>query len=106
MAYITSRGFLLPRTAVEMDDSIWFNLWRKKLWPYHLLQPGDQLYWYESPSKRICGDRVPEVEAFSYSDLDFALDRLDAAFGVTIIDVSPILTASRTRGSASAIVSR
>ena len=85
MAYITSRGFLLPRTAVEMDDSIWFNLWRNKLWPYHALQPGDELYWYESPSKRIVWrTRVSQVEAFSYSDLDFALDRLDAAFGVTI----------------------
>jgi hypothetical protein len=53
VGYVTSRGFKLPDTTGDMDGSMWFNLWIKKLWPYDELEPGDDLYWYESPSRTI-----------------------------------------------------
>lgn len=82
--YVTSRGFLLPESRKEMGN-VWFSLWRNRLWPYDNLQPGDELYWYESPSKRIVWRTlVTQVEAFPYASLAAALDRVDEAFEVEI----------------------
>ncbi len=52
MEYITSRGFYLPDSAV-METSDWFNLWRKKYFPYNELLEGDVIYWYETKSQRL-----------------------------------------------------
>jgi hypothetical protein len=84
MTYVTSRGFPLPESADEMSQ-LWFNLWRPRLWPYNELRPGDELWWYESPTKRLrWRTRVINVEAFPYVSLKRALSHLDSAFGVTI----------------------
>lgn len=99
MGYVTSRGFKLPGTAGDMDGSMWFNLWRHKLWPYNVLQPGDDLYWYESPSRTIVWKtRVTQVEAFSYSDLNTALEQLDAAFGGHIDRQQPYIRGKPDEG--------
>jgi hypothetical protein len=80
--YITSRGFRLPETAGEMAVPSWFNLWTRRLWPYHELVPGDVLYWYERPRQRLVWrTRVVDVERFPYASKAAALDRLRAWFG-------------------------
>lgn len=81
--YVTSRS-RLPDAAEDMDY-LWFNVWQTRLWPYRELQPGDDLWWYESSSGRLrWHSRVARVEAFPYSGLDDALDRLDELFGTTV----------------------
>lgn len=67
MAVITSRNYVLPDDSDAFSNGLWFNLWTKKLWPYNDLEPGDTLYWYESPSKCIVWkSRVVEVLRFPY----------------------------------------
>ncbi len=53
MEYITSKSYVLPQSSQEFADSVWFNLWSRKYWPYHEIVAGDTVYWYETPSKRI-----------------------------------------------------
>ncbi len=80
--FVTSRGFRLPESPDEMGD-VWFSLWHNRLWPYEELREGDDLYWYETPTKRIVWrTRVVKVDAFPYESLDAAVDRIDDAFGV------------------------
>src|SRR5271166_1727344 len=50
MTLVTSRNYVLPDNPDAFSNGLWFNLWTKKLWPYNELEPGDTLYWYESPS--------------------------------------------------------
>ena len=84
MAFVTSRGFELPESAEDMGD-VWFSLWRSRLWPYSHLNAGDELYWYETPSKRIVWrSRVERVSAFQYRSLSAALSRVDEEFQVEI----------------------
>jgi hypothetical protein len=67
MSWVTSKNYVLPDDAEAFSNGLWFNLWTKKLWPYNELEPGDTLYWYESPSKCIVWkSRVVEVLRFSY----------------------------------------
>jgi hypothetical protein len=67
MSWVTSRNYVLPDDPDAFSNGLWFNLWTKKLWPYNELEPGDTLYWYESPSKCIVWkSRVVEVLRFSY----------------------------------------
>jgi hypothetical protein len=85
MAHVTSRGFGLPDSKVRMSDGMWFNLWQMRLWPFHEIRAGDELYWYETPSKAIVWrTRIHQVESFSYSSLQKALDVMDDRFGVDI----------------------
>jgi hypothetical protein len=80
--YVTSRGFVLPDTAAEMAARSWFNLWTRRLWPYHELVPGDTLYWYETPSQRLVWrTRLTDVARFPYQGKAAALARLRAWFG-------------------------
>jgi hypothetical protein len=82
MEYITSRGYRLPESSEDFADSLWFNLWRNRLWPYTELVVGDTLYWYESPSRRIVWkSRVADVDRFSYDSKETAQNRLEARFG-------------------------
>jgi len=81
MEYITSRGFKLPKSAEEMTNRFWFNMWRLKLWPYQELVVGDILYWYESPDKCIVWKtRVSDVDRFQYGNKDAAGRRLKERF--------------------------
>jgi hypothetical protein len=83
MAFVTSRGFYLPESPEQMAADVWFSLWRNRLWPYDELREGEDLYWYETPSKRIVWrSRVAQVNAFPYESLDAAVDRIDDAFGI------------------------
>ncbi|QDV90432.1 hypothetical protein RAS2_15110 [Phycisphaerae bacterium RAS2] len=67
MSWATSRNYLLPNDANAFDNELWFNLWMKRLQPYNELEPGDTLYWYESPSNCIVWkSRVVSVLRFSY----------------------------------------
>jgi hypothetical protein len=82
MKYITSRGFILPISAEEMVDALWFNMWRSKQWPYNDLKVGDWLYWYESPSKSIVWrTAVVEVSKFVYQDKKVVECNLEERFG-------------------------
>ncbi len=66
MAFVTSRDFILPEDADELAEGFWFNLWTKRLFPYHQMAAGDILYWYESPKKRISWkSRVREVHSLA-----------------------------------------
>lgn len=92
MAFVTSRGFRLPASADEMGADVWFSLWRYRLWPYEELREGDDLYWYETPSKRIVWrTRVAQVDAFPYESLDAAVDHIDDAFGIETDTEQPYL---------------
>ena len=67
MSWVTSRNYVLPDDSDAFSSGLWFNLWTKKLWPYSELEPGDTLYWYESPTKCIVWkSRVVEALRFSY----------------------------------------
>jgi len=67
MLFVTSRNYVLPEDTDGFTSGLWFNLWMKRLWPYNELEPGDTLYWYESPTKCIVWkSRVVEVLRFSY----------------------------------------
>jgi hypothetical protein len=82
MQYITSRGFRLPRSSVEFGDSYWFNLWKRKLWPYEEIQVGALLFWYETPSKRmVWKSTIRYVGRFSYGSKSEARKRLISTFG-------------------------
>lgn len=92
MAFVTSRGFRLPASADEMEADVWFSLWRYRLWPYEELREGDDLYWYETPSKRIVWrTRVAQVDAFPYESLDAVVDHIDDAFGIETDTEQPYL---------------
>jgi hypothetical protein len=66
MSLVTSRNYIPPDDPDAFSNGLWFNLWTKKLWPYNELEPGDTLYWYESPSKCIVWkSRVVGVLRFS-----------------------------------------
>lgn len=96
--YVTSRRFELPDTAAEMGR-LWFNVWQRQLWPYRELQPGDDLWWYESSSGRLRWySRVVQVEAFPSSRLDDALDRLEKLFGTEIDRRQEYLHGKHDRG--------
>jgi hypothetical protein len=82
MEYITSRGFILPESADDFANHLWFNCWRKRLRPYRELVTGDILYWYESPTRCIVWkSRVVDVDRFSYPSHRALQKRLEARFG-------------------------
>ncbi len=82
MRYITSRRFTLPESPDEFATFFWFNLWRRRLWPYRELLPGDILYWYESSKQHIVWkSRVVEVDRFPYESREEVRVRLEDRFG-------------------------
>ena len=97
--HVTSRPFELPDSATEMSHEIWFQLWQKRLWPYNELRPGDELYWYESPSKRIVWrTSIVQVEAFAYADRNDALLHLNELFDAEIDLTQPYLNGKPMEG--------
>jgi hypothetical protein len=67
MDYITGKNYHLPHTLHEMQGSLFYNLWRNRLWPYRELLSGDTLYFYESPTRSIVWKTsVTDVERFEY----------------------------------------
>jgi hypothetical protein len=64
-----------------MAASPWFNLWRRQLWPYHELQPGQTLYWYDATRQAVVWEsRVSRVEAFRYKSKEALRRRLRKFF--------------------------
>ena len=81
MGYITSRKYL-PRSAQEMARRTWYNMWRRKRWPYGELLRGDLLYWYESPSKEIVWETyIKKIERFRYGNKAGAAQKIERRLG-------------------------
>ena len=82
MEFITSRGYELPCRFEQMEQGLWFNMWKRKLWPYLELNPNDTLYWYETVCSCIVWKTVViEVMRFSYENKDKAFRELRNKFG-------------------------
>jgi hypothetical protein len=80
--YVTSRRFSLPTDATEMARKYWYNLWRRRLWPYNNLKPGDRLWWTENKTRLIVWEsRVVRVERFEYSSRNEAVSKFVSLFG-------------------------
>src|SRR6266496_3789612 len=98
MTYITSRGFQLPTRVEEFRDAYYFNMWLKRLWPYKELDTGDELLWYETPTRRLVWrSRVVAVERFTYSSKLDARDKLVSCFGA-LDEHQPYFRDAPTRG--------
>jgi len=96
--YFDEQGLRATRNC-RGDGSLWFNLWRNKLWPYDELRPGDDLFWYETPTQRIVWKtRVTQVEAFAYASLDDALDRIGSEFYGEIDRAQPYIDGKPDEG--------
>lgn len=85
MEYITSRGFKFPHFVKKMADQLWFNMWRRRQWPYREVVAGDVLYWYEAKSKSVVWQtRVAKVHKQEYRSKPELAMALKSAFGVSI----------------------
>ena len=81
MGYLTSRN-VLARSVQELRSVAWYNMWRKKRWPYGELIRGDVLYWYESPSKQIVWEtRIVKIQRFCYRNKPAAARRIERKLG-------------------------
>ncbi len=81
MEYITSRGFHLPESSQDFAKSFWFNLWKRKLWPYREIELNDIIFWYETLKKRITWkSRVIDIENFFYKEKNELRQRLSSRF--------------------------
>lgn len=68
MQYITSRH-QLPDSPKEMAARPWFNMWKRRQWPYTEIVQGDLLYWYDSRRKEIVWlTRVTDVVSRMYKN--------------------------------------
>lgn len=82
MSYITSRAYSLPNSLKQMNESVWFNMWRRKFWPYKDVFEGDVLYWYESKAKRLVWEtRIDRLEKFRYPDKRLAARTIENKVG-------------------------
>ncbi len=96
--YITSRRYILPSRKVEFAQRVWFHFWRRRLWPYREIQPGDILFWYETPSKRIVWKSwLSKVIRGSYQNKHEVKERLYREFGLQEIN-SPYLEQAPKQG--------
>jgi len=71
MEYIVSRGYKvdIPTDEKGMENSDWFNMWKRKNFPYYELIPGDILYWFETKSQELVWKtKVISVERYPYTD--------------------------------------
>jgi len=76
MEYIISRGFSLPDSERELENSDWFNMWANQLFPYKELVEGDILYWYDSTQEAIVWkSRVVKIIRFPYNSKQEIIDK-------------------------------
>jgi HNH endonuclease len=81
MEYLISRPQVSDNSK-ELAANLYFNLWKNKNWPFHELQIGNVLYWYEARSRSIVWkSRIIEVAQFFYQDKDHLRERLRSRFG-------------------------
>jgi hypothetical protein len=67
MEYIITRNFELPTDKKEMEQSDWFNLWKRKFFPYAELLVGDTLYWFDRTQERLVWKtKVIKIDRFAY----------------------------------------
>jgi len=105
--FIVSRPRQFIMTEKEMSDELYYNMWRRKQWPYIELNEGDCLYWYETTTNRIVWKtEVAYVDKFEYSNKSEVQQRLKsiAGFGMedyylefsqaTVVEVSAVRVAS------------
>lgn len=79
--YITSRSFVLPKDRDDMAQSVFYNMWQNKQWPYRELETGARLFWLEGPSNQLVWDsKVNRVERFEYSDKLMCKNKLKTLF--------------------------
>jgi hypothetical protein len=81
-AFVTSRSYPLPPSAEEMAAAVWFNMWRRRLWPFDEVAAGDLLYWYDATLRAIAWKtRISDVERFEYPDKSHVRQQLAERFG-------------------------
>lgn len=77
MTFVTSKKSSLPKTAEELQNDVWFNMWTKRYWPYQEVESGDTLFWYESPNKRVVWQStILDVIRFAYQNKEEAQAQL------------------------------
>src|SRR3989338_5271962 len=82
MAYITSRKDELPKSAQGLSKATWYDMWRRRHWPYGELVLGDLLYWYDPRNKRIIWrTHLKKLERFRYSNKAAARRRIERKIG-------------------------
>jgi hypothetical protein len=87
MLYMTSRNFVLPATEDKMAETVWFNMWQRRLWPYHEAVSGDLLYWYCSASATVAWKtRLLDIERFEYGSKEEAARRIEQRFDRSVQD--------------------
>lgn len=96
MAYITSRKELY-QSAREMSKETWYNMWRRKRWPYGELLRGDLLYWYESPKRIVWETHIKKIERFPYRNKARAAQRIERRLG-TVDRTEPYYRKGPERG--------
>jgi len=79
MEYITSRSFQIPDSFAGMAEALWFNMWRRRQWPYRELLKGDTLYWYEN-KQIVWNTKITEIDRFAYASKIEAANRLTERF--------------------------
>lgn len=80
MEFIVSHRHV-HETARRMQESYFFNLWSRNLWPLGWVRSNDTLYWYESQSQRILWEsRAVNVQTFQYSSKKAAIRELRTRF--------------------------
>ena len=81
--FVTSRGFALPTDSSKMGESLWFNMWQRRLWPYMELDKGDTLFWYDAKKQAIVWQsRVAKVERFEYANKNEVRKKFQLSFGL------------------------
>lgn len=80
MEFITSRSFELPSDAREMEAHEWFNIWKRRLFPYEELIEGDILYWFDRIHQQLVWKtNVVETDRFPFSKKREILSRYPEA---------------------------
>jgi hypothetical protein len=71
MEFITSRSdqMNIPQDKQGMEKNNWFNMWKRKNFPYNELVVGDILYWFNTKSQKLVWKtKVVEVNRSIYLD--------------------------------------
>lgn len=76
MEFITSRGFDLPTSKGEMENREWFNIWRRRNFPYTEPMIGDILYWFDTNKKEVVWKtRIVMIDRFPFENKSEILTR-------------------------------
>jgi hypothetical protein len=74
--FITTRNFALPDDKGEMESSEWFNMWKRKNFPYNELLVGDTTYWFDRKKQVLLWKTsIVMVDRFPYDQKSQILER-------------------------------